>query len=132
MNPNNYTIKSQEAIAAAQQLAFNSKHASLDTFHLLKAILENDKDIPSFLFKKANADVRKIEKELDSLLQKQATVSGDSMQYPSQALAQTLLKANSYLKEFNDEYVSIEHLLLALLSANDETTKLLKQVLLAS
>ena len=127
MNPNNYTIKSQEAIAAAQQLAFNSKHASLDTFHLLKAILENDKDIPSFLFKKANADVRKIEKELDSLLQKQATVSGDSMQYPSQALAQTLLKANSYLKEFNDEYVSIEHLLLALLSANDETTKLLKQ-----
>jgi len=127
MNPNNYTIKSQEAIAAAQQLAFNSKHASLDTFHLLKAILENDKDIPSFLFKKANADVRKIEKELDSLLQKQATVSGDSMQYPSQALAQTLLKANSYLKEFNDEYVSIEHLLLALLSANDETAKLLKQ-----
>jgi ATP-dependent Clp protease ATP-binding subunit ClpB len=49
------------------------------------------------------------------------------MQYPSQALAQTLLKANSYLKEFNDEYVSIEHLLLALLSANDETAKLLNK-----
>jgi ATP-dependent Clp protease ATP-binding subunit ClpB len=64
---------------------------------------------------------------LESLLQKQPTVSGDSMQYPSQALSQTLLKANSYLKEFNDEYVSIEHLLLALLSAKDVTADLLKK-----
>jgi ATP-dependent Clp protease ATP-binding subunit ClpB len=127
MNPNNYTIKSQEAIAAAQQLAFNAKHASLDTFHLLKAILETDKDVTPFLLKKSNADINKIKNEIEILLQKQATVSGDSMQYPSQALAQTLLKANSYLKEFNDEYVSIEHLLLALLSANDATSKLLKE-----
>jgi ATP-dependent Clp protease ATP-binding subunit ClpB len=52
------------------------------------------------------------------------------MQYPSQALSQTLLKANSYLKEFNDEYVSIEHLLLALLSAKDVTAELLKKIIL--
>lgn len=127
MNPNNYTIKSQEAIAEAQQTAFNAKHASLDTFHLLKAILETDKDVTPFLLKKSNADINKIKNEVEALLQKQPTVSGDSMQYPSQALAQTLLKANSYLKEFNDEYVSIEHLLLALLSANDVTSKLLKE-----
>jgi ATP-dependent Clp protease ATP-binding subunit ClpB len=127
MNPNNYTIKSQEAIAEAQQLAFNAKHASLDTFHLLKALLDTDQDVTPFLFKKLNADINKIKTGLESILQKQPTVSGDSMQYPSQALAQTLLKANSYLKEFGDEYVSIEHLLLALLSANDETAKLLKQ-----
>ena len=127
MNPNNYTIKSQEAIATAQQLAFDAKHASLDTFHLLKAILETDQDVTPFLLKKVNADINKINTELDALLKRQATVSGDSMKYPSQALAQTLLKANSYLKEFNDEYVSLEHLLLALLSANDDTSKLLKQ-----
>jgi ATP-dependent Clp protease ATP-binding subunit ClpB len=127
MNPNNYTIKSQEAIAGAQQIAFDHKHASLDTFHLLKSILESDQDVTPFLFKKVNADIRKVKAELESLLQKQPTVSGDSMQYPSQALSQTLLKANSYLKEFNDEYVSIEHLLLALLSAKDVTADLLKK-----
>ena len=127
MNPNNYTIKSQEAISGAQQIAFDHKHASLDTFHLLKSILESDQDVTPFLFKKVNADIRKVKAELESLLQKQPTVSGDSMQYPSQALSQTLLKANSYLKEFNDEYVSIEHLLLALLSAKDVTADLLKK-----
>lgn len=51
MNPNNYTIKSQEAIAQAQQLAFDLKHSSLDTLHLLKAILETDQDVIPFLFK---------------------------------------------------------------------------------
>ena len=127
MNPNNYTIKSQEAIAGAQQLAFDFKHSSLDTFHLLKAILDTDQDVTPFLFKKVNADLSKIKSELDALLKKQPTVSGDSMQYPSQAMSQTLLKANSYLKEFNDEYVSIEHLLLALLSTKDATADLLKK-----
>lgn len=127
MNPNNYTIKSQEAIAAAQQLAFDLKHQSLDTFHLLKAIIDTDTDVTPFLLKKLGADISKINNELDVLLQKQPTVSGDSMKYPSQALGQVLLKANSYLKEFNDEYVSIEHLLLALLSTNDVTADLLKR-----
>ena len=126
MNPNNYTIKSQEAIAAAQQLAFDLKHPSMDTFHLLKAILETDTDVTPYLLKKSGADIHKIQTELNALLEKQPTISGDSMKYPSQALGQVLLKANSYLKEFNDEYVSIEHLLLALLSANDVTASLLK------
>lgn len=127
MNPNNYTIKSQEAIAQAQQIAFDMKHTSLDTFHLLKALIETDQDAIPYLFKNLNADLKKINSELDSLLNKQPTVSGDSMKYPSQALSQTLLKANSYLKEFNDEYVSIEHLLLGLLSAGDATTDILKR-----
>ena len=126
MNPNNYTIKSQEAIAAAQQLAFDLKHPSMDTFHLLKAILETDTDVTPFLLKKCGADIHKIQTEVNATLEKQPTVSGDSMKYPSQALGQVLLKANSYVKEFNDEYVSIEHLLLALLSANDATAALLK------
>lgn len=127
MNPNNYTIKSQEAIAAAQQLAFDRKHPAMDTFHLLKAILDTDTDVTPYLFKKCGADLKNINTSLDALLNKQPTVSGDSMKYPSQALGQVLLKANSYLKDFNDEYVSIEHLLLALLSANDATADLLKQ-----
>lgn len=93
MNPNNYTTKSQEAIAESQQIAFNLKHSQLETFHLLKAMLDVDQDVLPFLFKKSNADIKKISNDLETLISKQATVSGDAMKYPSQALAQTLLKA---------------------------------------
>ncbi len=127
MNPNNLTIKTQEVLADAQQIAFDLRHAYMDTFHLLKAILNNDEDMTPFLFKKTGVDIKKIEQELNSLIQKQPTVSEDNVKYPSQNLSQVLLKANSYLKELNDEYISIEHLLLALLSVNDETSKILKQ-----
>jgi ATP-dependent Clp protease ATP-binding subunit ClpB len=126
MNPNNFTIKTQEALAEAQQLAFDAKHSYLDTHHLLKAILKIDQDVLPFLLTKLNVNQKQLENDLDQLLAKQATVSGDAMKYPSPSLGQVLLKTNSYLKEFNDEYVSIEHLLLALLSANDETAKILK------
>lgn len=126
MNPNNFTIKSQEALAKAQQMAFDYKHAHMDTVHLLKAILDIDKDVTPYLFKKLNVSVNDIELQLDGLLQKQPIVSSDQLKYPSPALAQTMLKANSYLKEFNDEYVSIEHFLLAFLSNNDSVSKLLK------
>ena len=113
MNPNNFTIKTQEVLADAQQIAFDLKHAYMDTFHLMKAILNNDEDMTPFLFKKTGVDIKKIEQELSALIQKQPTVSEDNVKYPSQNLSQVLLKANSYLKELNDEYVSIEHLLLA-------------------
>lgn len=126
MNPNNFTIKSQEALAKAQQMAFDNKHAHMDTVHLFKAILDIDKDVTPYLFKKLNVNVNDIDTQLDALLQKQPIVSSDQLKYPSPALAQTMLKANSYLKEFNDEYVSIEHFLLALLANNDSVSKLLK------
>ena len=127
MNPNNFTIKTQEALAEAQQIAFDLKHAYLDTFHLLKAILNIDNDIVPFLISKTNVSLKNVEQDIDQLLKNQPTVSGDGMKYPSQNLGQVLLKANSYLKELGDEYVSIEHLLLSLLSVNDATSKILKQ-----
>jgi len=126
MNPNNYTIKSQEAIAGAQQLAFDLHHPSMDTVHLLQAILEADKDLTPYLLKQLHTDSKRLQLEVDALLKKQPTVSGDQMKYPSNALGQSLLKANSYLKEFGDEYVSVEHLLLGLLSAGDAVSTVLK------
>lgn len=126
MDPNKYTIKSQEAIAGAQQLAFDMHHANMDTVHLLQAILENDRDLTPYLLKQLNIDKNQLQAEVDSLLKRQPTVSGDQMKYPSTALGQALLKANSYLKEFSDEFVSVEHLLLGLLSANDQVAAMLK------
>jgi ATP-dependent Clp protease ATP-binding subunit ClpB len=127
MNPNNFTIKSQEALAKAQQLAFDAKHSQMDTLHLLKAIVEVDKDVAPFLFEKTGVKVAKINQLVDARLSKQPIVSSEQLKYPSPALAQTILKANSYLKEFGDEFVSIEHLLLALLANSDDTAKMLKE-----
>ncbi|MEZ5004647.1 MAG: ATP-dependent chaperone ClpB [Chitinophagales bacterium] len=126
MNPNNFTIKSQEALAKAQQLAFDAKHAHMDTLHLLKAILEIDKDVTPYLFEKLGVKMDKVITKVNDNLSKQPIVSSEQLKYPSSAMAQTLLKANSYLKEFGDEYVSIEHLLLALLANSDQTAKILK------
>ena len=128
MNPNNFTTKSQEALAAAQQLAFDLQHPSLDTFHLLKGILEVDKDLVPFLFGKLNIPINKLEEEIQLILNKQSKVQGDQLKYPSNALSQVLLKCNGLLKEFGDEFVSLEHFLLALVSANDETANMLKKL----
>ena len=127
MNPNNFTIKSQEALGKAQQIAFDHKHAHMDTIHLLKAIFDVDQDVTPFLLNKVGVNPQKLQNEIDELLSKQPIVSSEQLKYPSPAMAQTLLKANSYLKEFNDEYVSIEHLLLALLSNSDTVAGLLKE-----
>ena len=126
MNPNNFTIKSQEALAKAQQLAFDSKHAHMDTLHLLKAVLEIDKDVTPYLFEKIGVKTETIDSKVNDALSKQSIVSSEQLKYPTPAMAQTMLKANSYLKGFGDEYVSIEHFLIALSSNSDSTSNILK------
>ena len=70
MNLNQYTIKAQEAIQAAQQLAYNNQHANIETAHLLKAIL-GDKDSPTdFLLKKNNVQPSWVQQKLDALFEK--------------------------------------------------------------
>ena len=109
-------------------MAFDLQHPSLDTFHLLKGILEVDKDLVPFLFGKLNIPINKLEEEIQLILNKQSKVQGDQLKYPSNALSQVLLKCNGLLKEFGDEFVSLEHFLLALVSANDETANMLKKL----
>lgn len=127
MNPNNFTVKSMEAMSKAQELAYQSKHPYLDTIHLLKGILEVDKDVIPFLLNHASVKTSELAGEVDNKLKQISTVSGDQMQYPTPQLGQTVLKAGSLISEFGDKFVSLEHLLLALLAAGDETAKLLKE-----
>lgn len=128
MNPNNFTTKSQEALAAAQQLAFDLQHPNLDTFHLLKGMLEVDKDLIPYLLGKLNIPIQKVEEAIDSIIEKQPKVQGDQLKYPSNALSQVLLKCNGFMKEFGDEFISLEHFLLALVSVNDATANALKKL----
>jgi ATP-dependent Clp protease ATP-binding subunit ClpB len=129
MNLNNLTTKALEAVSAAQQDAFNENHAQLDTIHLLKAMLNVDEDSLPFILEKAGVNrnilLGKVEEKLKSL----AKVSGQTADIaPSQGFSKLILQANKLLKDFDDSYVSVELLLLAMLHVGDDTTKLLKDV----
>lgn len=125
MNFKNYTIKSQEAVQQAQQLAMSKKHQAIENGHLLLAILEVDENATPFLLKKLGVNVDIIRQAIDRIVEAYPTVSeGD--QYLSKKANESLNHANSYLKEFKDEYVSIEHILLGILKSGDQISQLLK------
>lgn len=127
MNLNNYTIKAQESIQAAQQEAFNNGNPNIETNHLLKALLQ-DADSPiEYLLKKNNVNISFVENKLNETIQKlPKTNNGEPAQSISRDLNNALLKANASIKQFKDEFVSVEHLLIGLLSLNDDTAKILK------
>jgi len=127
MNLTNFTIKAQELIQAAQQLAFNLQSPNIETAHLLKAMLE-DKDAPiSYLLKKNNVILPSLQAKLEQELNRLPKLtSGDPAATISKELNSVVLKAGSLMKEFNDEFITVELLLLALLSVKDATSSLLK------
>ena len=127
MNLNNFTIKAQEAIAQSQQLAFNNQNPTIETDHLLKALLSDDDSAIEFLLKKNNVNVNFVESKINESISKLPKVgSGEPAQMLSRDMNNVVLKATSSLKSFGDEFVSVEHLLLAMLLVNDNTAKLLK------
>ncbi len=125
MNLNNYTIKSQEAIQQALQIATVNGQQAIEPAHILKAILEVDENVTPFILKKLNVNPQSFEKIIDTVLKTYPKVSGGSP-YLSNASNQALAKASTFLKEYNDEYVSIEHLLLGLINSGDSTANLMK------
>lgn len=125
MNFNNFTIKSQEAVQQAQQIATNNGQQSIENGHILKGILEVDENVTPFILKKLNVNTAIFTKALDKIVESYPKVSGGQI-YLSNGANQALSKASMYLKEFGDEYVSIEHLLLALLATKDTISQLLK------
>ena len=127
MNLNNFTIKAQELIQAAQQLAFNLQSPNIETAHLLKAMLE-DKDAPiSYLLKKNNVILPSLQAKLEQELNRLPKLTSDDPATTiSKEFNSVVLKAGSLMKEFNDEFITVELLLLALLSVKDATSSLLK------
>ena len=127
MNLNNFTIKAQEAIGKAQQLAFNGSNPTIDTDHLLKALLAEEDSLVEFLLKKNNVNVPFVDGKLDEALQKlPKTGGGEPAQSISRELNSAILHAGSDLKQFGDEFVSVEHLLLGILQGKDNAATLLK------
>lgn len=126
MNLNNLTIKSQQALQNASELAAANNHQSVDTAHLLKAMLNADDHVISFLFGKTGINPDNLSKTIDAALQSFPRVSGGE-QYLSNTLSKAIQKSGSAAKEMNDEYISVEHLLLGLLSAGDQVADMLSR-----
>lgn len=125
MNFKNYTIKAQEAIQKASEIALGNQQQAIEPAHLMKALLAVDENIVSHLLKKLDVNIHYLGAEIDKQVESFPKVSGSQV-YLSTTSTAVLQKASSYLKEFNDEFVSIEHLLLGLLAAGDTVGSLLK------
>ena len=125
MNFNNFTIKAQEAVQTAQQIAQQYGHQELQNEHFFKAIEQVDENVLPFLFKKLNINREQLNKQLDAALQGFAKVSGGDMGISRDA-STMLNEAVNIAKKWNDEYVSLEHLILAIFKSNSKIAQALK------
>jgi ATP-dependent Clp protease ATP-binding subunit ClpB len=119
------TIKAQEAVQRAQQIAMEHEQQSIECSHLLKGILDVDEYVFPFLSKKLSVNQQHIEQVLDQMIQQLPKVAGGES-YFSRETATALNKAQSSLKEFGDEFIALEHLLLGILRTGNEVSRMLK------
>ena len=128
MNTNNMTIKTQEAVQMAQQLAHENGQQAIEPGHLLQGILKTDDHVANHLFNKLGIRPDMVEKALSSIVASFPKVSGGGNPYFSRDAITAFQKANDYLKSFNDEYIALEHLILAILAGNSQTARMLKDL----
>lgn len=125
MDLNKFTIRSQQAIQQAQTIAAGLKNQQVETGHLLKGLLEVDQDVTPFLLKKLDVNTGTLQQALDRIVNGYPKVQGGDMVLSRQS-GQVLNNALASLKEFGDEFASVEHLLLGLVEGSDNTAQLLK------
>lgn len=125
MNFNNFTIKSQEAIQQAQQIAQSSGHQQIENEHLFKAVSDVDQNVLPFLLKKLNVNVDLVNKILQKELESFPKVSGGEIMLSREA-GKTLNEASIVAKKMEDEFVSVEHLLLAIFKSKSKIAQILK------
>jgi ATP-dependent Clp protease ATP-binding subunit ClpB len=126
MNFNNFTIKSQEAVQKATEIAAAKQNQAVETAHLLKGMLLVDENVIPYLLKKVNVNLDVFTPALDRIIDALPTVSG-GQQFLSNDTTKALQKAIALSQDFRDEFVSLEHLFLGILSVNDQTSRLLKE-----
>lgn len=125
MNFNNFTIKAQEAVQKASEIAVGNQQQAIETAHLLKGLLLVDENVITYLLKKLNVNLNRLNDTLDAQIASFPKVSGSNVYLSSEANS-ALQKASGYLKEFKDEFVSVEHVLLGILAAGGAVSSILK------
>jgi len=127
MTYDNFTIKAQEALAQAQQIAAGYEQQNVDTAHLLKGMLEVDESVVGFLLGKVGANPKRIEERLNQLIWEIPKVKGADKQYLTPDANKAITVAKALLKEYGDEYISLEILLLGIAKGADKTARLLRE-----
>lgn len=127
MTYDNFTIKAQEAILQAQQIAAGYEQQSVDSAHLLKGMLNVDDSVTDFLLKKTGVNMPRFEQELDKLIWETPKVAGADKQYLTNEANKAIAAAKSLLKDYGDEYISIELMLLGIAKGNDKAARLLRE-----
>jgi len=126
MNLNNYTIQAAESIQSAQQMAFNAGNPTIENDHILHALLEQKTSPVDYLLKKNNVSIQLLNTKLNEALQKLPKSDGEPAQSLSRDANSLILRAGSVISKFGDEFVTPEHIMLALVMGSDSTAKLLK------
>ncbi len=126
MNPDKFTQKTQEAFNAAQSVATRYAHSELRASHLLSALLDQEGGITPPLIEKAGANVEGLRNALEDHLARQPKVSGSSQLYMSGDLRGVMAEAENQQRKLKDDYLSVEHVLLAMLAKSDELKPLFK------
>lgn len=123
------TEKMQKAIMNAQSISIREEHQEVDEVHLFLALLEDDDSLITSILEKAHVQVAEIKSELQRNLLKKPRVSGSGVEqgklYITNALQRLLAESEKFMKQFNDEYLSVEHILLAAVSLSSEIGKML-------
>ena len=125
MNFNNFTIKSQEAVQYAFTVAQGKQQQAIETGHLLKGLFHESENVTGFLLKKVGANPVVIQQALDRMVESYPKVTGGEP-YLSNDANRALQKSISIMQEMNDQFVSVEHVLMGLLEAGDQISRLLK------
>lgn len=125
MNFQNFTIKSQEVVQKAVQIAQSNQNQVLEPVHLLKAVMSDDDSVVKFVFQKLDVAATMIERSLDEQLSRLPKVSGGEP-YLSSDSNKVFEKANAFATENGDQYVTVEAIMVGLLSVNSPASKILK------
>ncbi len=128
MTYDNFTIKAQEAILQAQQLAAEYEQQSVDTGHLLKGMLSIQDSGVDFLLKKAGVNMPRLEEDLQKLIWETPRVQGADKQFLTNEANKAISAAKTLLKDYGDDYISVEMMLLGLSKGNDKAARLLREM----
>ncbi len=127
MTYDNFTIKAQEAILQAQQIAAGYEQQSVDSAHIVKGMLNVDDSVTDFLLKKAGVNMPRFEQELDKLIWETPKVAGADKQYLTNEANKAIAAAKTLLKDYGDEYISLELMLLGVAKGSDKAARLLRE-----
>ena len=127
MNINTLTVKAQEALQAALQLARERSHQSVEPLHLLSVLIREDDSLPTFLLGRLGVECKRLRQDVDRAVDQLPRVEGAQEQFLSQPLSLVIQRGVDFTRKFNDKYASVEHLLLALVAEKGRAADLLKQ-----